>query len=123
LNASEAGDTAVLLKNKASSRGVSVHYNAKQLPCFTQWKNTAAVSDGYVTGLEPGVNFPNARAFEKGQGRVRKLGPGEKFTCNLRLQVHADAAGVKRAQEHIASLQKGVEPKIYDKPQPGWAAT
>ena len=37
----------------------------EELPCFTLWKNTAAEADGYVTGLEPGTNFPNLRSFER----------------------------------------------------------
>ena len=122
LHAGDGGDTSVLLRNKAGSRGVTVHYNTKQLPCFTQWKNTAATSDGYVTGLEPGINFPNARPFEKGQGRIKALAAGEKYTCDLRLEVHTDAAGVNASQQRIDTLQKKADPKLFEMPQPGWAA-
>ena len=40
------------------------------MPWFTQWKNTTSVADGYVTGIEPGTNFPNPRTYEGEQGRV-----------------------------------------------------
>jgi len=71
------GATQALLRNAAGSLGASMHYNAAELPCFTLWKNTTSVADGYVTGLEPGTNFPNPRSFEKAQRRVVVLGPGE----------------------------------------------
>ena len=48
----------------------------RPLPCFTVWKNTAAVEDGYVTGLEPAINFPNFKSFERQQGRVKVLPAG-----------------------------------------------
>ena len=34
--------TQVLLKNAHATRGVSLRFNTKQLPCFTVWKNTTA---------------------------------------------------------------------------------
>ena len=56
---------------------MSVKFNKRQLPCFTLWKNRQAAADGYVTGLEPATNFPNRKSFEKEQGRVAVLAPGE----------------------------------------------
>jgi hypothetical protein len=41
-------NTAVLLKNADGGLGSSMHYSLKQMPCFTIWKNTAAIQDGYV---------------------------------------------------------------------------
>ena len=51
--------------------------STEQLPFFTLWKNTAAENDGYVTGLEPGTNFPYNRRIERKAGRVPKLAAGE----------------------------------------------
>ena len=65
--------TRVLLKNPQKALGASLAFDVRQLPCFVQWKNTAALADGYVTGLEPATNFPNPRSFEAEQGRVVPL--------------------------------------------------
>jgi hypothetical protein len=45
--------------------GLILRWNRRELPCFTLWRNSAAVEDGYVTGLEPGTNFPNFKGFER----------------------------------------------------------
>ena len=114
--------TQVLLKNPASTRGVSLHFNTQQLPCFSLWKNTAAVADGYVTGIEPGTNFPNPRSFETKHDRVLKLGPGEKKALELRLEAHGDASSVATAEQAIAALQGTTKPTIHDQPLPDWCA-
>ncbi len=68
--------TRVMLKNAAGDLGASLGFDKRQLPCFTLWKNTGALADGYVTGIEPATNYPNPRSFEGQQGRVVKLPPG-----------------------------------------------
>jgi galactose mutarotase-like enzyme len=117
-----AGRTQALLKNAHATEGVSLRYDRKQLPCFTLWKNTPAVVDGYVTGLEPGTNFPNPRSHESKEGRVVKLESGASQAFDLEIDWHLDGQGVKKAEAAIAALMKGVETRVYDKPQPGWCA-
>jgi hypothetical protein len=112
----------VLLKNAHSSQGVSMRFPKKALPHFTIWKNTVPASDGYVTGLEPATNFPNPRSFEEQQGRVVKLEPGGKARFELEIEVHGSAEAVARAEQAIAKLQSGSEPKIFKTPQPGWTS-
>lgn len=118
----ESGLTQTLLKNAHGTAGVSMHFNKKQLPCHTVWKDTAAMPDGYVTGLEPGTNFPNPRTYEGEHNRVVKLPPGGKVAFDVRLQVHTDAAGIAEAEKAITALQGSTPPKIFDKPQKGWVA-
>ena len=115
------GKTRLLLKNSHSLQGVSLVYDTKQLPCFTQWKNTRMVVDGYVTGLEPGTNFPNPRSYETQAGRVVRLPPGAKITFDVGLEMHPDANSIAVAEQAIAKLQESTTPKISDKPQPGWS--
>ena len=117
---SDAGMTQVLLKNAHSTQGVSLRYPAKQLPCFTLWKNTPPASDGYVTGLEPGTNFPNPRSFETEQGRVVKLEPGGTAKFEVEMIVHGDGAVGGDAETAVAKLQGTGKPKIYDTPQGPW---
>ena len=76
LLADNRGHTLSVLVNNAQDRAVAVRFNRNDLPCFTVWKNTGAVEDGYVTGLEPATNYPNFKGFERKQGRVRTLAAG-----------------------------------------------
>ena len=122
LAARSDGRTQVLLKNADGTRGVSIHLDKRQLPYFTLWKNTVTAPDGYVTGLEPGTNFPNPRTFEGQQGRVVKLAPGSTTAFDLVLEVHQDAAEVAEQERAIAALQEGVEPQIEQHPREGWCA-
>ena len=62
-----------MLRNHAGDRGVVLRFDKDQLPAFTLWKNTGGLRDGYVTGLEPGTNYPNPRPFERRTDRVVTL--------------------------------------------------
>jgi galactose mutarotase-like enzyme len=114
------GRTHVLLKNAHSTHGVSLRYNIRQLPHFTLWKNTKMAADGYVTGLEPGTNFPNPRTFEGQQGRVAKLAAGETARFEVELDVHEGAQSIAVAERKIAALQAGCKPEVFPTPQPRW---
>ncbi|MEX2114191.1 MAG: aldose 1-epimerase family protein [Pirellulales bacterium] len=120
LAADTDGRTQVMLKNAHASRGVLLRYSVKQLPCFTLWKNTPLAADGYVTGLEPGTNYPNPRSFEGQQGRFVKLAPGESARFEVDLDILPDAAAVSAAEASIARLQGDAKPQVFTTPQPGW---
>ena len=122
LHASADGATRTLLKNAHATRGVSLVFNTKQLPCFSLWKDTAAVEDGYVTGLEPGTNFPNPRSYEGEQGRVVKLAAGGTQSFDLTLEIHTSEKEVAAAEKAVAAIAAGRAPKIFDAPKPGWCA-
>jgi hypothetical protein len=122
LNAAANGQTRALLKNAHATRGVSLLFNKQQLPCFSVWKNTTAEADGYVTGLEPGTNYPNPRSFETAKNRVVKLAGGEKQAFDLTVEVHGSADEVATAEAAIAKIQAGRQPQIFDQPQPDWCA-
>ncbi len=64
-----------MIRNRQGDRSVSISWKKEQLPYFTLWKNTAAIDDGYVTGLEPGTGFPYNRNVERSSGRVPKNWP------------------------------------------------
>ncbi|HTN76128.1 MAG TPA: aldose 1-epimerase family protein [Pirellulaceae bacterium] len=114
--------TQVLLKNAHGTRGISLHFNTQQLPCFSLWKNTTAGADGYVTGLEPGTNFPNPRSFETKHDRVLKLAPGGKVTLDLTLEAHGNGEQITAAEQAISQLQGTVKPVIHGQPLPDWCA-
>jgi len=117
------GQTRAVLQNAAGTQGVSILFNKNQLPCFTQWKDCQATADGYVTGLEPGTNFPNERTFEQQKGRVITLEPGESRSFELALEAHATAESVAAAKEDVARLQAGSQPEILSGPDPEWSPT
>jgi hypothetical protein len=120
LLADRDGWTQVLLRDEAGTRGVSLRFAVAELPCFTLWKNSPPLADGYVTGLEPGVNFPNPRSFEAQQGRVRRLEPGETVRFELALEFHGDGQSVAAAEASIARLQQAAQPEICPQPQSDW---
>jgi len=122
LLAGEDGNTQALLKNAAGDKGVSLKFNKSDLPCFTIWKNRQAAADGYVTGLEPAINFPNPKSFEKEKGRVAVLSPNETRTFEVELVVHADATAVAAAEEAVAKIQGGTTPEVLPQPDPDWSA-
>lgn len=111
----DQGQTQVLLRNAGGDLGVSMSFSTRQLPCFTLWKNTQAEADGYVTGLEPGTNFPNFKTFEREQGRVITLEPGQTCEAGFELSVHDSVEGVTQVEEQIRRLQTSV-PRRHEKP-------
>ena len=109
-------ETFALLRDAEGELGVSLHFDRDQLPCFTLWKCTQPEADGYVTGLEPATNYPNFKAFEREQGRVVSLGPGETYRAGLRLQVHTSMKAITALQERISALQIRSVPEIHQRP-------
>jgi hypothetical protein len=108
--------TRVLLHNAARTRGASLEFNLQQLPCFTLWKNTTAEKDGYVTGLEPGTNYPNPRSFEGQHRRFVKLNSGEYATFELGMDFFAEQNGVKNANAAIDDLRSAEHPWVDSQP-------
>jgi len=117
------GNTETLLKNAAEDRGVSIHVNTQQLPCYTLWKNTITESDGYTTGLEPGTNFPNPRTFEHQRGRVVRLDSGATTAFDLTLEFHRDNAAIRDAEQAISALRGATKPEVFEQPQHDWCLT
>lgn len=110
------GLSTALLRNGAGNLGMSMEFNAKQLPIFTIWKNTQAEADGYCTGLEPGTSLPNVRSFERDHGRVITLQPGESYEIDLKFTVLSDSTQVAEVEQQIKSLQEHFQPTIHSKP-------
>ncbi len=113
-------NTLALLRNAAQDRGVSLRINRQQLPWFTLWKNTASHADGYVTGLEPGTNFPNPRSFEGSRGRVVALAPEATATFDLRMEFHRDTDSVRQVEQAISEIRGPQQPEVWDQPQADW---
>jgi hypothetical protein len=108
--------TEVLLSNAGGDRGLSLGFSRQQLPYFTLWKNTQAVADGYVTGIEPSTSLPNPRSFERRQGRVLVLPAGGSHSAELEFRVLTDADSLSERRRHIQTLQGDLPPSICPAP-------
>jgi galactose mutarotase-like enzyme len=111
------GRTMALLKNAKGDRAASLAFNIKQLPYLTQWKNTNAVGEGYVTGIEPGTSFPHNRRVERQHGRVPKLAAGESRTFEIDYTIHVGEAAVKSAVDQVAAIQADRKPQVDAEPE------
>lgn len=117
LQPGEDGRTAALLRDRDGERGVVLRFATDQLPCFTLWKCTGGVADGYVTGLEPATNLPNPKPFERARGRVVTLAPGASRVAETVLEVLSGRAAVSAVEAEIAALQhRAGAPRIEPKP-------
>jgi galactose mutarotase-like enzyme len=116
-----AGYTLGVLRNSSADKAVALRYKKSDLPCFTQWKNTASQSDGYVTGLEPGTNFPNSKSFERQKGRVVSLAPGENYRCELIIEVCDNSEQVADVVAEVEQIMKSAPCKVHQRPDPRFA--
>jgi hypothetical protein len=112
-----AGKTLAMIYSAKADKGLAVRFSRKELPCFTLWKNTAAVEDGYVAGLEPATNYPNHKTFERRHGRVTLLPPGGAWDATLSIEVHDTAQGVADTLKEIVALQTQARAQIHRQPQ------
>jgi hypothetical protein len=113
--------TLAMLRNAAGDLGLSLRFALAEVPCFTLWKNTQADQDGYVTGLEPGTNFPNLRGFERQHGRVIKLAPGASHRIRLALAIHSGKSSVQDVAAEIERLQNTTMLAVSPRPLPDFS--
>lgn len=111
------GRTTIMLHNAAATRGVTMSYLVEHLPYLTLWKNTSALAEGYVTGLEPGTGFPSNRRYERAAGRVPKLAPGASREFTIDFTVLDTGAAVAGAAGKIKALQGAQPPQIDAAPE------
>ena len=111
-----SGKTLVMLRNHEGDKAVVLRFRTDQLPAFTLWKNTAGLRDGYVTGLEPGTNYPNPRPFEQARNRVVRLPVDGRYVTETTVEVLATAEGVAAAEREIARLQAQGAARINPRP-------
>jgi hypothetical protein len=110
-----------MLRSADGEKGLGVTFNVNGLPRFIVWKNTAAESDGYVTGLEPATNYPNIRSFEEKQGRTVELDGGATASFRVKLMPLTTTEQVDEVSRQIQTLQGDDDPEIHLQPRPGWS--
>jgi hypothetical protein len=114
--ANSDGETVAVLHNPAGECGLALRWDIWQLPCFTLWKNSAAVEDGYVAGLEPATCFSTFKANERAAGRLVTLPPGGKWETAWSIEVFDRTADVAAVVAEVEAIQAEVEPTIRDTP-------
>ncbi len=117
LKTDATGRTLTMLRNKNRDRAVSLEFSTKELPFFTLWKNTNAIGEGYVTGLEPGTGFPYNRRIERQMGRVPKLAPGATRYFSIEFGIHVGKTAVGGVASRISKLQGKTKPVLDKKPE------
>lgn len=110
------GTATAVLMNAAGDRGASMTWSTASLPHLTIWKNTAAVDDGYVTGIEPGSGFPFNRRVERHYGRVPKLAPGQSTEFDVSFSYLRTSVDVQKAAAKIKALSANAAPTIHSDP-------
>ena len=113
--ADKSGRTTIQLQNAKGDRGVSMNWSLEQLPYLTQWKNTVAKTDGYVTGLEPGTSFPHNRKWERAKGRVSKLEPGRSRSFSITFGIQDTKTEVEAVAQEIIALRANRKTKVDEK--------
>ena len=112
----ENSSTMALLVNQNADLATSVRWNVTELPYLTIWKNTAAVEDGYVTGIEPATGFPFNRMVERKYGRVPKLDAGESRSFTLDFGIHEGNDKVGELINEATERQSSTALKIIKEP-------
>jgi hypothetical protein len=93
-----------MLKSGDGTQGVLMQFDTHGLPYMSLWKNEVTAKGGYVTGLEPGTGFPNARPVERAAGRVPKLAGGESHHVHLVITALTSKADVNAAATAVHAL-------------------
>lgn len=121
LSADASGQTRTFLRNPAGNFGITLIFNQNEFPCFCQWKAQHAADDGYVTGMEPCLNFPNTRGFEQAHGRVAQLESKQTRHFGIEFRFSTTSGQVQCESAAVAALQALCpNPKVEPAPLPDW---
>jgi galactose mutarotase-like enzyme len=116
----EKGIATAMLVAPEGRHAASLSWRTETLPCFTLWKNQAGLADGYVTGLEPGTNFPNPRSFEESHGRVVPLAPNASVRFDLAIE-HFAGPAVEATRARLAAISASAHATVHRQPRPDWS--
>jgi hypothetical protein len=116
----EKGLATAMLVAPEGRHAACLSWRTDTLPCFTLWKNQAGLADGYVTGLEPGTNFPNPRSYEESQNRVVPLAPNASVRFDLAIE-HLTGSAVEATRSRLAAVSAAAPPNVHPQPRPGWS--
>lgn len=81
----KSGLCTIGLHNKKLGLAVATRYKKTQFPCMANWQHWGPGE--YVTGLEPGTNFPIGQSAARKQKKLIHLAPGRSRTYDLEIRV------------------------------------
>ncbi len=84
------GDGMARVTLRSGAMRIELAYDAAALPRFTQWRQYGA--GDYVLGLEPGNVGVRGRAWERANGSLPMLAPGETRTFRMNISAALDGA-------------------------------
>jgi hypothetical protein len=114
------GRTVVGLTSPDQLTAATIRFSVNELPAFTIWRNSAAERDGYVTGLEPGTDYPNNRMFERARGRVIELPPEARYETELVFSLLQGDAEMAAFRAEVAKISEGKQTEVWDEPHPDY---
>jgi hypothetical protein len=117
------GQTVAALQDPTGIRACAVRFSRRQLPWFILWKHPAAMSEGYVTGLEPATNLPNFKSFERENGRVLTLPGGGSYSTDIAIELIEGRDAVNKLTNDIRILQAQAAPIVHRQPVPDFTPT
>ncbi len=107
LATSAGGQTLAMLQGATHPMAAVIRWSKMELPYFVVWKNTADLTEGYVTGLEPALQLPNFRASERDANRLPLIAPGQTYRTTLAIELLDQADHVDETRHEIAQLTAG----------------
>lgn len=119
--ARQDGRTLALLRNRSGEKGLALRFAKEQLPHFTLWKNSGGLNEGFVTGLEPGTSYPNAKPFEKSHHRVPTLPVGGRYVAETTLEILNTKDSVTAVEAEIQAIQGQGERDVLRRPTAPYA--
>ncbi len=120
LAADETGKTSVALLGSDRESGVSLSFSKNDFPFFILWKTQRPNGDIYVSGMEPAINFPNTRSFEKRNGRVMSIAANETKNFWFEFDVLTNKQRVDECVAQIVRLQGDQSAQIVGLPIDEW---
>lgn len=115
------GKSEAMLVSQDGKNAFVLRFWDQQLPYFCLWKSRLGTHDGYVIGFEPCVNFPNAKSFERTQGRVIPLSPKESRSFDLRFDFLCDRNAIQEKEKQLTQLQNQIGGTVEKKPVFKWS--
>jgi hypothetical protein len=97
------GNTCVALVNHRLELGVALHFNKKQFPNFTQWKQ---MGEGeYVLGMEPCNCYVGGRLDPRNKDIVKYLEPGESKNFEIEIEIISGSNDIRAIDQRIMNYK------------------
>ena len=94
------GMASAALLNEQLGLGLRFRFPKAEVPLLTQWQHFATRT--YVTGIEPGNCSPLGRAWNRANGYLQHIEPGEVREFHMEITVLDGAGELAAAEREIA---------------------